>query len=74
MKTHKVIYYHACLFDAHKKTASECQQINHLCIYYKTHDFSWVLKTLQFQGFIKLWTFVLSIEIAVIFLRSQTKN
>lgn len=43
MKTHKVIYYHACLFDAHKKIASECQQINHLCIYYKTHDFSWDL-------------------------------
>lgn len=74
MKTHKVIYYHECLFDAHKKTASECQQINHLCIYYKTHDFSWVLKTLQFQGFIKLWTFVLAIKIAVTFLRSQTKN
>lgn len=44
MKMHKVINYHACLFDAHKKIASECQQINHLCIYiyYKTHDFSWV--------------------------------
>lgn len=44
MKTQKVIYYHACLFDAYKKIASECQQINHLCIYiyYKTHDFSWV--------------------------------
>lgn len=49
MKTHKVIYYHACLFDAYKKTASECQQINHLYIY-----MYYVQNTWFFMGFVNL--------------------